>query len=113
MKSLVQKFSIGAIMAAPALTVFAQTTLEDTGDTIFDLVTLGGQILIALVFLFFIWSLAKYLLGKDQAEAKGSLIWSVVIMFVLFSIWGIIGLLQDTFEVDGGATGTVELPELE
>ena len=58
----------------------------------------------ALAVLSFFYGLALYLFraGDTQANAQGRnlMIWGVVALFVMTSIWGLVGLLQATFDVD-------------
>ncbi len=55
-------------------------------------------VVIALAMLFFFWGLGKYLSGdaKKIAEAKDVMWFSVLAMFVIFSIWGIVRVLMAT-----------------
>ncbi len=53
----------------------------------------------ALCLLYFAWGVAKYIrvsAGSEKAaeEAKRTLVWGVVAMFVLFSVWGIISFIK-------------------
>lgn len=60
-------------------------------------------ILITVAIVVFFWGLIKYLLtmGTENAhEAIHLMIWGVVAIFVMVSIWGIIQLLQRTFSVE-------------
>ena len=61
-------------------------------------------ILITLAIVVFFWGLVKYLLsgGATEDAHKGihQMIWGVVAIFVMVSIWGLIALLQRTFQVE-------------
>jgi hypothetical protein len=60
--------------------------------------------LITVAIVVFFWGLIKYLLhdGSSEDAHKGvyQMIWGVVAIFVMVSIWGLIALLQRTFGVD-------------
>ncbi len=60
--------------------------------------------LITVAIVVFFWGLIKYLLSSGSTEEahKGihQMIWGVVAIFVMVSIWGLIALLQRTFGVD-------------
>jgi uncharacterized membrane protein len=86
-------------LALPALA--GATTLLDT-------LALANVFLNALIGLFitlaivvFFWGLIKYLTtgGEDKAEGLSIMFMGVVAIFVMVSIWGIIRLLQNTFQV--------------
>lgn len=69
----------------------------------------------SLALLFFFWGLANFILNSSNAEKKGEgrsiMIWGIVALFVMFSVWGLIGVLQNTF-LKGGATSSQSLPSL-
>ena len=60
-------------------------------------------ILIGLALVAFFYGIARYIFaareGAQLDKAKGILIWSVVALFVMFSIGGIILLLQNTLGI--------------
>jgi len=69
-------------------------------------------ILAALSMLAFFWGLAKFVLivgsQKDHAEGAKFMLWSIVALFVMVSIYGLISLLQGEL----GITDTTVLPTL-
>jgi hypothetical protein len=70
----------------------------------------AAQVVFAAGFLLFLWGLVKFLWnaqeGADNAEGKSHMIWGIVGMVIMVSIWGIISLLNNTFGlgVNGGAS---------
>ena len=67
-------------------------------------------VVFAAGFFLFIWGLVKFLWnvedGSGQIEGKSHIVWGVVGMFVMVSIWSIIALLDNTFglgALSGGA----------
>ena len=66
-------------------------------------------IVIALALLFFFWGLAKFILHADdeneRAKGKNIMVWGIVALFVIVTVWGIIAVLQNTFIGPGGTTG--------
>lgn len=60
--------------------------------------------LITVAIVVFFWGLIKYLLhdGSSEDAHKGvyQMIWGIVAIFVMVSIWGLVALLQRTFGVD-------------
>ena len=94
-------FSLAAAMLALPLVASAQT-LSDT--LIFLSTILNGIIglFITLAIVVFFWGLIKYLwsIGPDDAhEGLKIMFWGVVAIFVMVSIWGIIGLVQRSLRV--------------
>lgn len=76
--------------------------------SLFDTLSLANTFLNALIGLFitlaivvFFWGLIKYLMnmGENKAEGLQIMMYGVIAIFVMVSIWGIIRLLQNTFKV--------------
>ncbi len=83
-----------------------------SAETLFDTLTKVSSFVNALIGLFitaaivvFFWGLIMYLTKAEEEGAKGLnlMIWGVVAIFVMVSIWGIIRLLQSTFNVSSTA----------
>jgi len=59
-------------------------------------------ILFSVAFIYFAWGVVKLInadAGKKE-EGKNAVIWGLVGMFIMFSTYGIIKLLLDTFGID-------------
>ncbi|MFA6476423.1 MAG: hypothetical protein WCV68_03335 [Candidatus Paceibacterota bacterium] len=59
-------------------------------------------ILIGLGFLLFFWGIARYLFSlsndvKKLEDAKQFMLWGVIIITVMISVWGLVQLLQGIF----------------
>ncbi len=77
--------------------------------SLFDTLSLANTFLNALIGLFitlaivvFFWGLIKYLTslsGENASEGLQIMMYGVIAIFVMVSIWGIIRLLQNTFKV--------------
>jgi len=110
-----KKITFGSIVAlAPALAL-AQG-LTDILGIIRDLINTVLPIIIALALLYFFWGLAKYILSAgDEAargEARNIMIWGVIILFVMVSVWGLVNVLVNTFNLDTSSAPIPEAPEL-
>lgn len=104
------------LFAAYALPVVAFA--QETGDNaLFDLIqrliNAVIPILFALAILFFLWKLASYLFGSGEVkeEARSGMIMGIIVLLVMFSIAGVINLLQNTLNFDDSAN--VNVPEIE
>ena len=111
---------------------FAQK-LEKTGDLFWAAKDIVTGILIPLAFvlslLFFFWGVAKYIweAGQGKDEGKKIMIWGVVALFVITSVWGLVAFLQrdllggpgpnsipiPTIGGEGGGGGTNNFPNEE
>lgn len=72
-------------------------------------------ILIGLALIMFFWGLVKYLqsgLG-DKAkleEAKKLMVWGVVVLFVMVSVWGLVRIVQGVFFDGASPTSPPAIP---
>jgi len=87
-------------MAMPML-VFAKTLTEIMTD-ISGLMSTAMPIIISLAVIYFVWALVQFLLkeGEDKAAAKTSMIWGIIILFAMISVWGLVNVLVSTFNLD-------------
>lgn len=73
-------------------------------DTIGNLIGLATPIVVALALVVFFWGLVTYIFGLGGEESKKSsisiMVYGAIALFVMISISGIIGVLQDTFDVN-------------
>ena len=105
-----------------ALTPFlalAQTTCLPTGDIGFVFCKIGSllnavvPVLIALGVVYFIWGVVSYVIGSDEeAKKKGrdKMIYGLIGIVVIVSIWGLVSILKNTFNLSTSSTGTVQVP---
>jgi thiol:disulfide interchange protein len=72
-----------------------------------QLINLVTPVVIALALLFFFWGLATFILGSSNEEerkkGRNIMIYGILALFIMVSIWGIIAVLQNTFELRGGS----------
>lgn len=105
---------IFAALAVPAVS-FAQTsgliTVLDRIQNILDAVI---PIIITLAVIYFFWGLAQYILESGNAEKKeegrNKMIWGIIALFVMVSIWGLLGLIAGTFGIQTGGSGGGFIP---
>ena len=109
-----KKFIVGAVatatFAAPLL-AFAVTTLGQWLGIFGNLVGIATPIVVALALFAFFWGLAMYIFNTGDEKKRKSgihiMIWGVIALFVMVSVWGIVNSLQATFGVAGGS---VDIP---
>ncbi len=60
-------------------------------------------VIITIAIIVFFWGLVRYLTDVGEAKHQGLLImmYGLIAIFVMVSIWGIIHLLQNTFGISG------------
>lgn len=98
-----------AIALAPTL-AFAQGlgNVETLLTSIGRLVSLALPIVVGIALLGFFWGLAQYVFaagdeGKQEA-AKSHMIWGVVALFVMVSVWGLVRFIGSAVGIDQETT---------
>lgn len=113
-------FIVLGTLATPFMALAQNTNQDFQGlvELTGTIVNLLVPIVSTLVVLFFFWGLAQYVLAagdeEKAKEGKSIMIWGAVALFVMVSIWGIIGFMQNTLGVrnTGTQTETIQLPNI-
>lgn len=89
-----------AVLLSP---VFASAAgLADTLNLVQGFLSALVPMIITIAIIVFFWGLVKYIMSLndgDKAEGLQIMMYGVLALFVMVSIWGIIKLLQSTFKV--------------
>jgi len=107
-----KKFIIGAsVWALPALVLAQQT------NDAFDLLDLIGRILnaiipilIAFAVVWFLYGVFSYVFTDDEdkkKQAKETMIYGVIGIFVMVSVWGLVNILIGTFDLNNTVPNTI------
>ena len=115
MKKKVIFGSLGAL--ALSSFAFAAPTINTALTNIQNIVNTATRIVYLFAFLAFFWFLANYIFnaGNDEKRKKAThgMIMSIIAIFVMTSIWGIVKLLQGTLGATDNKAIQVEVPGLE
>lgn len=115
--ALVSAGTVGAALLP--LVAFAQGADLDYFDTtigaIQDIVNALVPLLTGVALVVFIWGVIRYVTAGEsdekKAQARGLMIYGVIALFVIVSVWGLVNVLQDI--VLGGTGDTsVESPNV-
>lgn len=84
---------------------FAQVSDVNTLlDLVRNIVNALLPIIIAFAVLFFFYGLVKYVLSANdegaRSEARSIMIWGIIIIFVMVSVFGLVNILIRTFDLD-------------
>lgn len=93
-----------AVLTAFLPALAGAVTFQDTLVLVNGILNSFIPIFITIALLAFFWGIARYLMGdagKNKDEGIKLMIWSIVALFVMVSVWGLIRLLQNTFKVTG------------
>lgn len=90
-----------AFAADPQLTN-VNTLIRSVGD----LINLALPIVVALALLYFFYGLAQFILasGDEESRKKGKsiMIWGIVALFVMVSVWGLVAFLGRALGIEQG-----------
>lgn len=93
---------------------FAQQTITDINSLATKLTSIGNlltYLLVALAVIFIIWNVVMFLIkGNDPAARTGalhSILWGVVGLFIIVSIWGLVNILKGTFNTSETINGSL------
>jgi hypothetical protein len=122
-KTLLKISTVAFISVLPVVTLAAGAATGEAFGTVNDIIKALGSmvsnampVVIGLAILGFFWGLVKYIFaggegGKD--EAKTIMGWSLVALFVMFSVFGIIKMFQRTFGVANDNSVIIQTPQIE
>ncbi len=98
-------FTLLTVLLTPS-TVFAAP--QDFGELVYLLISFINttvSIIIALAVLGFFWGIFKYIFSAGDSskieEGRKIMVWGIITIFVMVSIWGILRLLSNTFLSSG------------
>jgi hypothetical protein len=86
----------------------AETTLLTIETAILDVLGSVAPILIGGAVVFFLWSALKFFKlsqsDEERTQAKAMMVYGVIAITVMVSIWGIIAILGDILQLDDTKT---------
>jgi predicted membrane channel-forming protein YqfA (hemolysin III family) len=112
MKKVV-KIVAGAVWALPFMTLAQEVDATYLSSLIGSAKGLLDQIvvfLIALAVVWFIWNVISYAMSSDEDKkkaAKSQMIWGIIAIAVIVSVWGLVAILQGIFGVNTEGAGDV------
>lgn len=104
-----KKIIYPAFLLALPFVAGAQQGLSNLLGLVQNTINAVIPIIIGLAVLVFLWGLLSYVVSKDsdkQKEARSVMIWGIIAIFVMVSVWGLVGILSTTIFGSGGSTIT-------
>ncbi len=82
--------------------VFAQVqNIFDVGGLFLSLFSMLVVLIVALALVLFMWGVVKYIHAQGDAEgrkeARKYIVFGIVSLFVMLSVWGLVNILVQTF----------------
>jgi len=90
-----------SVLTLPISAYAAPTTFKGLVDLFIGFIESTIPVVISLVLLFFLINITRFILNSGDSgvreSAKQSILWGVIALTVLFTLWGIIYFLGDSF----------------
>lgn len=111
---------IGVSALAPLFAFAQQGGIQtigcsNAGDISYIICRISGfinsiiPILISLGVVYFIWGVISYAIAKEEEakkEGRARIIYGIIALLVIVSIWGLVAILQNTFGIGSAGSGT-------
>lgn len=98
------------ILAVSLPAVASAQAITDINSLTYKLTNIGNvaiQILIAFAVIYIIFNVVRYIMKADKPEDRApigqAVLWGIVGLFVILSIWGLVRILTNTFRTDTNA----------
>ena len=104
LRERVSKFILVFLLTVPAISYAQPTTFADlVNNTLLPLLRAMVSTIMGITILIIMWNGAQMIMHADNAQKKGDhramMMWSVVILFIMVGVWGIIAIMQRTLGV--------------
>lgn len=95
----------------------ALTKIDNANDLIAKIVKFGEAaiyLLIGAAVVIIVWNVVKYLISGSKPEEKSAasmnILWDIIGLAIIVSIWGLVGILTNTFNVGGNTAPKQNFP---
>lgn len=104
-----------SVFLTPVLTFAASDGIFKFVSMIKALIEALIPIVIGLAVLAFLWGVLQYVIAKDedkQEEARGIMLYGIIALFVMVSVWGLVNILGDTLDLSNTVPDAPAIPSL-
>jgi len=101
MKKLFPLVAIAGV-AFPAVTFATDADAFSILGTIATFLSYVTPVLVTIAVIFFIWTVIKYTMTKDEAQkkkAKDNIVPALIGLFIMVAFWGILTVVSNTFGI--------------
>ena len=95
-------YSVLAILIALPMVTLAAEGLFGILQILKDFIAALVPLIIGIAVIYFLFGVLKYVIAKDsdsQKEARSIMVMGIIVLFVMVSVWGLVNILQDTFNI--------------
>ena len=96
--------SLAVFSFSPIVTFAALNGVRDLLESFLVFQNSAVKVIFGLAFLFFFWGMTQFILHageeKTREEGKKRMLWGIVILFIMLSIFGILGWIGAIIGID-------------
>ncbi|HRY30978.1 MAG TPA: hypothetical protein P5328_01130 [Candidatus Paceibacterota bacterium] len=107
------KYISGLAVSLFPVVALAASGIEGVIDKIKSIIDALIPLVIGIAVIVFIWGILQYIIATDddkRKEARYVMIYGIIVLFVMVSVWGLVELLSDTLDIDAGGTSGINVP---
>jgi predicted membrane protein len=105
---MMKKVLAGVVVGLVPLLALAQGTIISVIGKVKGILDAVVPVIIGLAVIYFLWNVAKYVLSADgKEEARTGMIWGIIGIVVMVSVWGLVALVQNSFDIRGTSAQNV------
>jgi heme/copper-type cytochrome/quinol oxidase subunit 4 len=103
MKNFLKTISIASVLLPIAAQAQSLTKITNINGVSTRLAAIGNvaiYLLVSLAVIYIVWNVVYYLIrpsADDKAAAGMNILWGIVGLFVIISLWGLVNILVNTF----------------
>src|SRR3989344_854198 len=105
-----------ALLALPRKAGAQPENLRDLVEVFLDILNSAVALIVALAVVVFIWGILKYITAGESEEkireGRNYIIYGIIGIFVMVSVWGLVELLTGTFLLDNSSLPSPIIPNL-
>jgi hypothetical protein len=101
------KYTLLSIIFFLPVFVFAEVgNLEDFIKKVTEMMDAAVPMFLGFAALYFLWGFFGYIFnaGENKDQAREHMIWGVIMLFLIISLWGFVNILDETFDLNKAAT---------
>jgi hypothetical protein len=106
-KSIISLTILATLFFVPVVVFAAPKDFPELIGLFISLINSAVSVVFALAVLGFFWGVSKFIFSAGDTskieEGRKIMMWGIIALFVMVSIWGILAILENTF-LDAGPT---------
>lgn len=105
------------LLLVPVFVFAAPQNFQDLVYLVVSFINTAVEVVIAFAVLGFMWGVFQYIYTDHASkieEGRKMMVWGIIALFVMVSLWGILRILTDTFLNSGSSidSGTINTPSI-